>query len=86
MGRAEAAAAMCVCARERAGEREAVKEKMGGSITHPDWEEERTDIVPPTDRGGREVGMRDRRGGAKRSTMKECHPGNAAFSPSAGGE
>lgn len=66
---------MCVCVRGRerergrAGEREreAVKEKMGGSITHPDWEEERTDsvIVPPTDRGGREVGRRDRRGGAR---------------------
>lgn len=38
--------------------REAVKEKMGGSITHPDWEEERTDsvLVPLTDRGGRKVG------------------------------
>lgn len=62
---------MCVWEREREresrGEREAVKEKMGGSITHPDWEEERTDsvIVPLTDRGGREVGMRDRRGGAR---------------------
>lgn len=68
MGRAEAAV-VCVCVREkgRAGEREAVKEKMGGSITHPDWEEERTDsvIVPPPQRGGRKVGMRDRRWGAR---------------------
>lgn len=40
---------------------------MGGSVTHPDWEEERTDsvIVPLTDRGGGKVGMRDRREGTR---------------------
>ena len=44
-----------------------VREKMGGSITHPDWEEGRTDsvIVPLTDRGGRKVGMKDGREGRR---------------------
>lgn len=39
---------VCVCMKEREGERE----RMGGSITHPDWEEGRTDsvLVPLTDR------------------------------------
>ena len=40
---------------------------MGGSITHPDGEEGRTDsmLVSLTDRGGRKVGMRGRREGRK---------------------
>lgn len=40
---------------------------MGGSITHPDWEEGRTDsvLVRLTNRGGRKVELRDRREGRR---------------------
>lgn len=49
---------------ERGRGRMMVREKMGGSITHPDRGEGRADgvLVPLTDRGGSKVGMRDRRG------------------------
>lgn len=60
---------MCVYVRERKreSERERITEKMGGSITHPDWEEGRTDsvLVPLTNRGGRKVELRDRREGRR---------------------
>lgn len=49
-------------------EREAVREKMGGSVTHPDWEEEgRTDsvIILRTARGGRKVAAKGRREGTR---------------------
>lgn len=42
-----------------------VREQMGRSFTHPDQEGGeggRRALVPLTDRGGRKVGMRDRRG------------------------
>lgn len=56
-------ACVCVCVNER--ERDGKREN--GKQHHPDREEGRTDsvLVSLTDRGGRKVGMRDRRVGRR---------------------